>query len=166
MRKDRRTSRHGREWGARGWTIMASVGLAVALSAGCGGPRQVATEAKPKTRQTATVESINTVDASQFELQPVARVEELFVGRFPGVQVYTVDGQVKLQIRGVSTLNGDTEPLILVDGQPLTPGSGGLIGLNPRDIQKIQVLKDAVSIAEYGVRGANGVVRITTKRPR
>jgi TonB-dependent SusC/RagA subfamily outer membrane receptor len=52
-----------------------------------------------------------------------------------------------------------------VDGQQLTPGSGGLIGLNPRDIRKIEVLKDAVSTAEFGVRGSNGVIKITTKRP-
>jgi len=96
----------------------------------------------------------------------VGRVEELFIGRFPGVQVYNVNGQVQIRIRGASSFTASTEPLILVDGQPLTPGSGGLIGLNPRDIQKIEVLKDATSTAEFGVRGSNGVIKITTKRPR
>jgi TonB-dependent SusC/RagA subfamily outer membrane receptor len=111
------------------------------------------------------MESANTLDESQFGQQPVNRVEELFVGRFPGVQVYSVNGQVQVRIRSAASINANTEPLILVDGQQLTPGSGGLIGLNPRDIRKIEVLKDAVSTAEFGVRGSNGVIKITTKRP-
>lgn len=119
---------------------------------------------KPKGRA-VTVESANTLDESQFGQQPVNRVEELFVGRFPGVQVYNVEGQMQIRIRGASSFNLSTEPLILVDGQQMNPGSGGLIGLNPRDIHKIEVLKDAVSMAEYGARGSNGVIKITTKRP-
>lgn len=114
----------------------------------------------------APMESANTLDESQFGQQPVNRVEELFIGRFPGVQVYNVNGQVQLRIRGSASINASTEPLILIDGQQMTPGSGGLIGLNPRDIHKIEVLKDAVSMAEFGVRGSNGVIKITTKRPR
>jgi TonB-dependent starch-binding outer membrane protein SusC len=115
-------------------------------------------------RSAPTMESINSVEESAFGQQPYARVEELFIGRFPGVQVLNVNGQVQVRIRGSSSFNANTEPLILVDGQQLTQGSGGLIGLNPRDIQKIEVLKDAVSMAEFGVRGSNGVIRITTKR--
>ncbi len=120
---------------------------------------------KPAGRPSATVESANTLDESKFGQQPVNRVEELFVGRFPGVQVFNVDGQMQIRIRGASSFNLSTEPLILVDGQQLNPGSGGLIALNPRDIQKIEVLKDAVSMAEFGSRGSNGVIKITTKRP-
>ncbi len=88
----------------------------------------------------------------------------MFVGRFPGVQVFNIDGQMQIRIRGASSFSLSTEPLILVDGQQMNPGSGGLIGLNPRDIQKIEVLKDAVSMAEFGSRGSNGVIKITTKR--
>jgi TonB-dependent SusC/RagA subfamily outer membrane receptor len=110
------------------------------------------------------MESVNSVEQSAVDQQPFARVEELFIGRFPGVQVLNVNGQVQVRIRGASSLSADTEPLVVVDGQPMTPGSGGLIGLNPRDIHKIEVLKDAVSMAEFGVRGSNGVIRITTKR--
>jgi TonB-dependent SusC/RagA subfamily outer membrane receptor len=110
------------------------------------------------------MESINSVEEGAFGQQPYARVEELFIGRFPGVQVLNVNGQVQVRIRGASSFNANTEPLILIDGQQMTQGSGGLIGLNPRDIHKIEVLKDAVSMAEFGVRGSNGVIRITTKR--
>lgn len=116
-------------------------------------------------RTATTMESVNSLEESAFGQLPVNRVEELFIGRFPGVQVYNVNGQVQIRIRGASSISANTEPLILIDGQQMTPGSGGLIGINPRDIAKIQVLKDAVSTAEFGVRGSNGVIKITTKRP-
>jgi TonB-dependent starch-binding outer membrane protein SusC len=150
-------------------TVVAGALLVVATAGACARPRSVATGApsspqRDSTRAAATVESANTLDEASFGGQPVNRVEELFVGRFPGVQVFNVNGQVQLRIRGASSISATTEPLILVDGQQMTPGSGGLIGLNPRDIQKIEVLKDAVSMAEFGVRGSNGVIKITTKR--
>ncbi len=145
--------------------------LAAASLAGCAGrkaetaPTQTAqAPGKPTGRPSTTVESANTLDESQFGQQPINRVEELFVGRFPGVQVFNIDGQMQIRIRGASSFSLSTEPLILVDGQQMNPGSGGLIGLNPRDIQKIEVLKDAVSMAEFGSRGSNGVIKITTKR--
>lgn len=155
----------------------ACVGLALVVAAsvvGCAKPRPVTGAATPATataapadapatKTAATMESANTIDESSFGQQPVSRVEELFIGRFPGVQVLNVNGQVQVRIRGSSSFTANTEPLILIDGQQMTPGSGGLIGLNPRDIKKIEVLKDAVSMAEFGVRGSNGVIRITTK---
>lgn len=61
---------------------------------------------------------------------------------------------------------GSSEPLIVVDGTPLQNGGGGMLFLNPSDIQKVQVLKDVGSTAAYGVEGANGVILITTKRGR
>lgn len=162
MRSPRSFSRHG--------AAVALMLLTGATIGGCAGRRAEAAPAQGtrgtpnERRQSATVESANTLNESQFDQQPVNRVEELFVGRFPGVQVLNIEGQLQIRIRGASSFNLSTEPLILVDGQQLNPGSGGLIGLNPRDIQKIEVLKDAVSMAEYGARGSNGVIKITTKR--
>ena len=164
MRSSRSFSRRG--------TVGAMVLLTGATLAGCAGHRattapSAGTRAAVKTegRESATVETANALTDSQFDQQPFARVEELFVGRFPGVQVFNIDGQLQIRIRGASSFSLSTEPLILVDGQQLSPGSGGLIGLNPRDIRKIEVLKDAVSTAEFGARGSNGVIKITTKRP-
>ena len=97
---------------------------------------------------------------------PTARVEELFQGRFPGVRVISVPGQgIAVRIRGATSVSGSNEPLYVVDGFPLAANTDGLIAINPGDIAKIEVLKDAGSIAEYGVRGANGVVVISTKKP-
>lgn len=89
------------------------------------------------------------------------------MGRFPGVWVTrTPDGGIAIRIRGATSFRGGTEPLYVLDGIPIQPGpGGGLSGINPYDIASIEVLKDAASTAMYGVRGANGVIVIKTKRP-
>ncbi|HVE79833.1 MAG TPA: TonB-dependent receptor plug domain-containing protein [Gemmatimonadaceae bacterium] len=94
-------------------------------------------------------------------------IENLFVGRFPGVSVARTDGGgLQIRIRGGSnSFYGSDEPLFVVDEIPLQPGSGGILFLNPYDIEKIEVLKNPADIGLYGIRGANGVIRITTTRP-
>lgn len=162
------------QWISRRHIVVTGMLVSIVGATACARPRVVSSGASPvadagarrdSVRTAATMESANSADESTFGQQPVNRVEELFIGRFPGVQVFNVNGQVQLRIRGASSISATTEPLILIDGQQMTPGSGGLIGLNPRDIHKIEVLKDAVSMAEFGVRGSNGVIKITTKRP-
>lgn len=97
---------------------------------------------------------------------PVARAEELLEGKFPGVVLSRLpNGGLAVRIRGTNSLLGSNEPLYVVDGMAIEPGPGGaLFGINPGDIEKITILKDVGSTALYGVRGANGVVVITTKR--
>jgi TonB-dependent SusC/RagA subfamily outer membrane receptor len=99
--------------------------------------------------------------------RPVARAEELIAGRFSGVQVIQMpNGEIAVRVRGRSSFLGSGDPLYVVDGTPMDPGPGGaLLGINPADIVDIQVLRDISSLAEYGVRGANGVIVITTRRP-
>ena len=67
----------------------------------------------------------------------------------------------KIQIRAASSISGESSPLIVVDGFPI---SGSLATVNPNDIQSLEVLKDAASAAIYGSRGANGVILVTTKK--
>ena len=95
----------------------------------------------------------------------VARAEELLVGRFPGVEVLPIPGGgVSVRIRGATSLTLSTEPLYVVDGMPINTEPGGALRwLAPQEISKIEVLKDIGSTAFYGVRGANGVILITTK---
>lgn len=95
----------------------------------------------------------------------VKRVEELLVGRFPGVHVFpTPNGGFSVRIRGAATV-GDREPLYVVDGMPVevTPGRG-LDWLDPADIARIDVLKNPAETSMYGGRGANGVILITTTK--
>ena len=95
----------------------------------------------------------------------VVRAEELLVGRFAGVEVIPLPGGgVSVRIRGATSVSLSTEPLYVVDGMPIHAEPGGALKwLAPRDIAKIEVLKDIGSTAFYGVRGANGVILITTK---
>ena len=85
----------------------------------------------------------------------------------PGVIVSTdPDGTLTVRIRGRGSFYGSEEPLYVIDGVPLPPGTGGrLAGINPYDIVSIKVLKDPPETTLYGVRGANGVVLVTTRRP-
>ena len=95
-----------------------------------------------------------TVDPIERTLQ--SRVPGLIVSRNP-------DGSLAVRIRGINSINGSTEPLFIIDGLPIQPGPGGLVGINPHDIASIEVLKDVASLSFYGVRGSNGVILITTK---
>ena len=76
-------------------------------------------------------------------------------GRVPGVNVGPDNS---ITIRGVNSINSSTEPLIILDGSPITD----LSIINPKDVESVEVLKDASS-SIYGVRGANGVILITSK---
>ncbi len=113
--------------------------------------------------------SVSTLTAADLENQRVSTVEQLLEGRVAGLEVMRhPNGGVWLRIRGARSMHGDDAALVVVDGTPLTTGSlrGALARLAPQDIARIDVLKDAGSTALYGVRGANGVVIITTKRGR
>ena len=112
-------------------------------------------------------------------------IDQLLQGRAAGVQVTQNAGApgsgVSVKIRGTNSLRGNNEPLYVIDGVIISSAGedviaaggvgnsgqetqNGLNGINPRDIESIQVLKDASATAIYGSRGANGVVLITTKK--
>lgn len=112
--------------------------------------------------------SVASVLSQQIEQVPVTTLDQALQGRASGVQVVNNDaapgGNISVMIRGVGSLasNGNG-PLYVVDGYPL---SGGLNNINPNDIASIDVLKDASATAIYGIRAANGVVIVTTKKGR
>lgn len=85
-------------------------------------------------------------------------------GKAAGVNIFNNTGQpggeMRVIIRGISTINASSSPLYIVDGVAMTDFQF----LNPNDIESIEVLKDASSVAIYGARGANGVIMVTTKR--
>jgi TonB-dependent SusC/RagA subfamily outer membrane receptor len=155
----RKTSRRVRRAAAAG----ALLAIATATGASCAG-RQRAPARVPNASPDGGGEVAERgTGADRLDGTPVSQAEELLVGRFPGVRVTRLsNGALSVQIRGATSIHGTTEPLYVVDGLPIAAGSGGLVGINPNDIQRIQVLKDVGSTAFYGVRGANGVVLITT----
>ncbi len=106
------------------------------------------------------------VTSEDIQRNPGEPIERILMSRSPGVWVArTSDGGITVRIRGGSSIHGSNEPLYVLDGVPMQPGHGGtLSGINPYDIASIEVLKDATSTAMYGVRGANGVIVVKTKR--
>ncbi|WP_205853552.1 SusC/RagA family TonB-linked outer membrane protein [Polaribacter filamentus] len=108
--------------------------------------------------------AVTVIDAEAIERLNPTRVEQALQGQVAGVNITSASGSPgsssNIRIRGVST-NGDSSPLILVDGNVIVD----LSVLNPNDIKSINVLKDATA-GIYGVRAANGVVLITTKSGR
>jgi TonB-dependent SusC/RagA subfamily outer membrane receptor len=106
------------------------------------------------------------VSSEDIARSPGEPIEKLLMSRTPGIYVYrSGDGSLAIRIRGASSFQGNNEPLIVIDGVPVDGAQGGVLtGLNPYDIASIRVLKDAADITMYGVRGANGVIVITTKK--
>ena len=107
--------------------------------------------------------AVTKMDSKGIENRPLARAETALQGQLAGVQVRTTTGEpgadLQIRVRGAASVNASSDPLYVVDGVPMST----LSGINPSDIQSIEVLKDAASAAIYGSRGSNGVVMVTTK---
>ena len=122
------------------------------------------------------------IDASEVEGLPVASIDEALQGRMAGVDIVANSGEpgagMSIRVRGISSINANADPLIVVDGIPYETSISGdfdfatadensysqLLNISPSDIEEITVLKDAASCALYGNKGANGVLLINTKR--
>ena len=118
--------------------------------------------------------AVTPVSVENFNTGRIISPEQLIQNKVAGVQVVDNNepgGGLSLRIRGPSSVNASSDPLVVIDGVPIGTGSGGGISagrnplnfLNPNDIEDITVLKDASSAAIYGANAANGVVLITTK---
>ena len=109
--------------------------------------------------------SISSIKGGDINNLPVTGPSQALQGRAAGVSVVRTGGAPgaggDIRIRGTGTVN-NASPLVVIDGVP----SGGLNDINPNDIESIEVLKDASAAAIYGLRAANGVVIVTTKRGR
>ena len=109
--------------------------------------------------------ALASVSSEELNTKPVSNAFEALQGKAAGVDITSSQRPGELgdiRIRGNRSLNASNSPLYVVDGVPLN--SGGIETINPRDIESIDILKDASSTAIYGSRGANGVILITTKR--
>lgn len=138
-----------------------------------------------KSDLTGAVSSVKTENTTE---KAVSSVEQMLQGQVSGVQITSNSGGtgsgITFNIRGITSVTGSNQPLIVLDGYPIDSDNGSakmsgssqsgwladnledntLSNLNPNDIASIEILKDASATAIYGSRGANGVVLITTKR--
>ncbi|TKD57941.1 TonB-dependent receptor [Flavobacterium sp. ASW18X] len=112
------------------------------------------------------VGSVAAMKSKELQNVTAASVDQQLAGKLSGVIINQSNGQPgtdsQIIIRGTGTLTAGSNPLIVVDGFPLTEGST-LSSVNPNDIEDINILKDAASASIYGSRAANGVILITTK---
>lgn len=129
------------------------------------------------------VGAISSVKSEELVLSSTPSIGQALQGRVSGLQIVQNSAQPgggqDIRIRGAASINASNQPLIVVDGFPITdfqqPDSGNrydggtqgiLNSFNPNDIESIEVLKDASSTAIYGARASNGVILITTKKGR
>jgi iron complex outermembrane receptor protein len=123
-------------------------------------------------RKSDATGSVMTVEADQLNKGLATSPADLLQGKTPGVQIMTNSGAPgagsTIRIRGGSSLSASNDPLIVIDGLPIssTEISGGdvLNTINPNDIESFSILKDASATAIYGSRASNGVIIITTKK--
>ncbi len=117
--------------------------------------------------------SVTAISAKDFSQGTITSPQELLIGKAPGVVVNSLGGAAgagtKIRIRGGSSIQGNNDPLIVIDNIPLeSSGISGmanpLSSINPNDIESFTILKDASATAIYGSRASNGVIIIKTKR--
>lgn len=111
--------------------------------------------------------SVSSVSSKDLDDIPVANATNLLQGRLPGVTLTSNGGQAgndtpEIRVRGIGTLSGHNDPMVLIDGVEASVSQISQIAAS--DIDNVSVLKDAASASIYGVRAANGVILITTKR--
>ena len=120
--------------------------------------------------------AITTVTTKDFNKGALASPEQLINGKVAGVQITAPSGAPgaggRIRVRGTSSLDGSSDPLIVIDNVPVDQ-TGNIAGsvnplnlINPNDIESITILKDASATAIYGTRATNGVILITTKKGR
>ena len=117
-------------------------------------------------KKSAFTGSAAVVSSKDLSKRISTNVSSTLAGTVPGFQMREASGEPgasngKMNIRGISSLQAKTDPLIIVDGAPY---AGSLSNIPQQDIESVTVLKDAASAALYGARGASGVILITTKR--
>lgn len=114
-------------------------------------------------KKSVVTAAISSITSDDLKKTAATRVDNLLQGMTSGVTVTSTSGAPdagsQIRIRGIGTIN-NSEPLYIVDGMPV----GGIDYINPSDIERIEILKDAASGAVYGARAANGVILVTTRQ--
>ena len=147
---------------------------------------QVVVTGYQRTTKRRSTGSIATLTSKDLKGNPMANLDMLMQGKVAGMDVKALSGRpgetAKIRIRGTNTITGNADPLWVIDGVPLQRDiptissaqiragdfndifTNGIAGINPHDIESINILKDASAAAIYGSRAAGGVIVVTTKR--
>lgn len=156
-------------------TLGASNYLPISLSADAQQLQDVVVVGYGTQQKRAFTGAASKVDVKSIATLVTPSVDKQLAGRATGVQVTNTSGNVnqpaRIRIRGIQSITGNNDPLIVVDGIPIVQGdlaavghSNSLADINPADIETLDVLKDGSATAIYGSRAAGGVILITTKR--
>jgi TonB-dependent SusC/RagA subfamily outer membrane receptor len=144
--------------------VLLLVGVLVGSVSGCARTVDTAqAEPEPEPEETTTLADLT---SREIERRSNEKIKDLLETRSPGVRVrVNQDGTLSIRMGGPSSFHGSEAPLIVVDGTPYPTPRGRVCCLNPHDIESIEVFKYPPETSLYGVRGANGVIVITTLRP-
>ncbi len=146
--------------------------LAVTLNPSGGSLNDVVVVGYGTRKKSDVTGAVVSLGADEIKKRPVANALQAMQGKMAGVDITSNErpGEMGgILVRGVRSINATSNPLYVVDGIPLPLENGagtGLAGINPNDIENIDILKDASATAIYGSRGANGVILITTKQAK
>lgn len=149
--------------GAEDKEVKASKNMTIILSDNIEALNEVVVVGYGTVKKADLAGSVSVLDSKNFKDQPITQVSDALQGRISGVHVSNSGmpgGTVKIRVRGAGSINRSNDPLYVVDG---IVRESGLLGIDPEDVQSLQVLKDASATAIYGSRGSNGVVLVTTK---
>jgi TonB-dependent starch-binding outer membrane protein SusC len=110
--------------------------------------------------------SVETITADKLPATPSSSIDQALIGKIPGAQISSISGNpgdpINILLRGINTVQGGTNPLILLDGVDIT--ATDLNSLDMTNIEKVEVVQGAASATIYGAQGANGVIQIFTKK--
>jgi TonB-dependent SusC/RagA subfamily outer membrane receptor len=145
--------------------VALSCALLVGLLSGCASNNAARPDGTDRAPRPNPPIAGTTVTADDLDHAGGDPIEKALEAKVPGILVTrTPDGSLAIRIRGNASIGANSEPLYVIDGMAIQPGPGGALqGINPHDIESIEVLKDAASLSFYGLRAANGVILIKTK---
>ncbi|MDR2040930.1 MAG: SusC/RagA family TonB-linked outer membrane protein [Tannerella sp.] len=178
--------------GYRTQTVKAAAGLTVTLEEDAQALDEVVVTALGITREAKALGyAMSTISASELTKVGTPNLGTALYGKASGLQIVSPPGGaasgVSFTVRGLSSINGNTQPLIVLNGVPIRSGnnegetstgkfanfrsegrirSNGLVDINPEDIETLSILKGAAATALYGSEGANGVVLLTSKKTK
>ncbi len=146
-------------------TLLLLIGISIVIPAraGQGNDVMITETCSEKSLSAAAVVSVT---GDELRRTPAANLSEMLRGRVAGLVVAAVSGRPGsaplITIRGPRSISGSQQPLFVVDGVPVSTGEFNSV--NPADVERVDVLKDGASEALWGVKGANGVIVVTTRR--